>query len=120
MSFGQQQIDMGYARRPNGTGPFVIQAHTFKANNGNSSPTFEPAGAAASMLAYPNPAQQILHIALSGAAYDTPLTVSDISGKTLRTLAAQPQQDLDVSGWPQGMYFLRWGSVVRKVVVQRQ
>ena len=120
VSFGQQQTDMGYARRPNGTGPFVIQAHTFKANNGNSSPTYEPSVAAATLLlAYPNPAQQTLSVRLSGGTYDTPLTVSDISGKTLHTLTAQPQQDVDVSSWPQGMYFLRWGAVAKKVVVQR-
>ena len=32
-SFGEQQIDMGYARVPNGTGSFVIQFPTFSNNN---------------------------------------------------------------------------------------
>jgi len=118
LSFGQQQTDKGYARVPNGTGPFVIQTHTFKANNGGSSPTYEPnLGEKATMQAYPNPAQQSLRVVLSGADYDTPLIVSDVSGKILHTLTSQAQQDMDVSRWPQGMYFLRWGSVVRKVVV---
>ena len=31
--FGQQTADQGYARVPNGTGPFVIQDPTFGANN---------------------------------------------------------------------------------------
>ena len=31
--FGEQQTDMGYARVPNGTGPFVIQTPTFSDNN---------------------------------------------------------------------------------------
>lgn len=33
VSFGQQVSDKGYARVPNGTGPFVIQAATFHASN---------------------------------------------------------------------------------------
>ena len=32
-TFGEQQTDMGYARVPNGTGPFVIQFPTFLENN---------------------------------------------------------------------------------------
>ena len=33
LTFGEQQTDMGYARVPNGTGPFVIQNPTFLENN---------------------------------------------------------------------------------------
>jgi len=33
LTFGEQQTDMGYARVPNGTGPFVIQSPTFSNNN---------------------------------------------------------------------------------------
>jgi len=36
-TFGEQETDMGYARVPNGTGDFVIQAPTFFANNEQSS-----------------------------------------------------------------------------------
>ena len=35
--FGQQEVDMGYARSPNGVGDFVIQSPTFSANNDQSS-----------------------------------------------------------------------------------
>ena len=33
LTFGEQQTDMGYARVPNGSGPFVIQYPTFSNNN---------------------------------------------------------------------------------------
>ena len=33
LTFGEQQTDMGYARVPNGIGPFVIQSPTFSNNN---------------------------------------------------------------------------------------
>jgi len=35
VSYGRQELNLGYARTPNGTGDFRIQAPTFKANNGN-------------------------------------------------------------------------------------
>ncbi|WP_179339617.1 CotH kinase family protein [Winogradskyella ludwigii] len=35
ITFGEQTTDMAYARNPNGTGDFVIQAPTFNANNEN-------------------------------------------------------------------------------------
>jgi len=35
--FGEQQVDMGYARSPNGTGEFIIQHPTFFLNNNLSS-----------------------------------------------------------------------------------
>ena len=39
--FGEQQVDMGYARSPNGTGDFVIQHPTFFFNNDFSSSAIE-------------------------------------------------------------------------------
>ena len=33
LTFGEQQTDMGYARVPNGIGPFIIQSPTFSSNN---------------------------------------------------------------------------------------
>ena len=32
-TFGEQEVDMGYARVPNGTGDFIIQSPTFSSNN---------------------------------------------------------------------------------------
>ncbi len=54
VSFGVQTANMGYARIPNGTGNFVIQAPTFNANNENplavNSQEFS-----SSLVAFPNP-----------------------------------------------------------------
>ncbi|HMX41569.1 MAG TPA: T9SS type A sorting domain-containing protein, partial [Saprospiraceae bacterium] len=66
----------------------------------------------------PNPARHTLVVLMEGEAADLPLVVADVSGKIMHTLAAQPAQQLDVSAWAPGMYFLRWGSAVQKVVVQ--
>lgn len=54
VSFGAQTANMGYARIPNGTGNFVIQAPTFNANNEN--PLFiNSLEFSSSLLAFPNP-----------------------------------------------------------------
>jgi hypothetical protein len=39
ITYGQQVTDRGYARVPNGTGAFVIQATTYNANNNIQHPT---------------------------------------------------------------------------------
>jgi hypothetical protein len=56
--FDQQTTDMGYARVPNGTGPFVIQEPTFGAFNGTVA-TFEPGSLADNaILVAPKPCER--------------------------------------------------------------
>ncbi len=55
IEFPEQETDMGYARIPNGTGDFVIQAPTFNSNNegvvGTDNPEFTPIV----LTIFPNP-----------------------------------------------------------------
>lgn len=54
VSFGTQTANMGYARIPNGTGNFVIQAPTFNANN-QQSLAINEIQFAENLIAFPNP-----------------------------------------------------------------
>ncbi|MFN0036395.1 MAG: CotH kinase family protein [Saprospiraceae bacterium] len=118
LSFGQQVTDMGYARLPNGTGPFVIQAPTFGGFNGTV-PTLEPGNSADNAIAVaPNPASEILNIHLLGEKIEGLLLVTDATGRTVLATEAQPTQTLPVADWPAGMYFLKWGNVAAKVVLR--
>lgn len=54
INFGAQTADMGYARIPNGTGNFVIQAPTFNANNEQALGATE-IQFTESLIAFPNP-----------------------------------------------------------------
>ncbi len=117
ISFDQQTTDMGYARLPNGTGPFVIQEPTFGAFNGTV-PTLEPSRAIANnILLAPNPVQDVLNITLLGENIIGQILVTDAIGRTVLETEARPTQSLLVADWPSGVYFLKWGNVVAKVVV---
>ncbi len=63
LSFGEQQTNQGFARLPNGTGEFVIQASTFNDNNENSVSTNELTTSPFSI--FPNPAKEVIYISLN-------------------------------------------------------
>jgi len=118
VSFDQQTTDMGYARVPNGTGPFVIQEPTFGTFNGTV-PTFEPGNLAANAISIaPNPASEILNIKLLGEKIEGRVIATDATGRTVLEMEAVPSQTLLVADWPSGVYFLKWGNVAAKVVLR--
>lgn len=118
ISFDQQQTDLGYARLPNGTGPFVIQEPTFGAFNGTV-PTFEPGGGISNSLSVtPNPATEVLNLRLTGETITGRVLVTDATGRTVLETEALPSQSLYVANWPSGVYFLKWGNLAAKVVVK--
>jgi len=118
ISFDQQTTDMGYARVPNGTGPFVIQEATFGAFNGTVA-TFEPGSLDANVISIaPNPASETLNIQLSGEKIEGSVFVKDATGRTVLETKAQSTQTLYVGDWPSGVYFLKWGNFAAKVLVR--
>ncbi len=118
ISFDQQTTDMGYARLPNGTGPFVVQEPTFGAYNGTVS-TLEPENLETNFIfAAPNPVREILNISLTGENIAGRLVVTDATGRKIADVEAQPQQTLYVADWPSGVYLLNWGNASAKVIVR--
>jgi len=116
--FDQQTTDMGYARVPNGTGPFVIQEPTFGAFNGTVA-TFEPGDLTSNEISVsPNPVSELLNIKLLGEKIAGRIIATDATGRTVLDSEAQPLQTLQVADWPSGVYFLKWGNVATKVVVR--
>ncbi|MBL7795588.1 MAG: CotH kinase family protein [Saprospiraceae bacterium] len=119
VTFGQQQTDMGYARVPNGTGPFVIQAATPGYNNilvGTDEADFESVG----LFLLPNPTAGTFTIRLDRTLDGQPIQISDMTG---RLLYNQEPNNLttDISGnnWPAGMYIVRYAGETRRLVVHR-
>lgn len=118
LSFDQQTTDLGFARLPNGTGPFVIQEPTFGAFNGTVA-SFEPEMSSKNTMEIaPNPAYETLNIKLLGDRVEGRLLITDATGRTVLEINAQPSQSLSVADWPSGLYFLKWGNVAAKVVVR--
>jgi hypothetical protein len=118
ISFDQQLSDKGYARLPNGTGPFVIQEPTFSTFNGTVT-TLEPEiSQTHEIRVFPNPASESLIIDLSGAKTEGNIFITDALGRTILESEAQATQTLFVAEWPKGIYFLKWGKVATKFVVR--
>ena len=118
ISFDEQTSDLGYARIPNGTGPFVIQAPTFGAFNGSVS-TFEPGTSIDHGITIaPNPAFESLRVNLFGGNLEGKVYIMDTTGRTVLETDAQATQTLFVGDWPSGVYFLKWGNAAAKVVVK--
>ncbi len=116
LSFQEQTTDMGYARAPNGTGPFVIQSPTFNASN-NVTAIFSPEEQAPGISVAPNPAHGQMTIVTRNLAIDTRLIIRDITGRPVVETNAMPSQQIDVSHWPAGMYLLTAGQVSIKIIV---
>ncbi|GAB4486753.1 MAG: hypothetical protein OHK0019_00950 [Saprospiraceae bacterium] len=102
LNFPQQVTDKGYARVPNGTGPFVIQNRTFAANNDGVSSSLEPGGEMQVKL-YPTIARDLLNIELSEADSGH-LTVLDMLGKTMLDAPLSSINRLNINGLPPGLY----------------
>ncbi len=120
MSFGQQVTDMGYARVPNGTGPFVIQNRTFAASN-SVTPTSEPS-AALQVKLYPTLTRELLNVELPPIASGS-LTVYDVLGKNmLETALASSLTTVDVGRLTPGLYLAsitaNGKNVTRKFIVK--
>ena len=118
ISFDQQTVDKGYARIPNGTGPFVIQEPTFNTFN-ETVPTLEPEAFTINELRVsPNPASETLNIELVGGIIEGNLLVTDAMGQTIIQTSALSNQTLFVADWPKGIYFLKWANLAAKIVIQ--
>jgi hypothetical protein len=101
LSFGQQISDLGYARVPNGTGPFVIQTATFGATNSTVG-TIVPASE--NWLAIqPTITASSVDIQLTSGEIGQ-LRLIDMQGKTVVTIALEAANTLDMSHLPAGTY----------------
>jgi hypothetical protein len=104
--FEAQTSDMGYARIPNGTGSFVIQAPTFNANNESLSVTtindFNNA-----LVYYPNPTSSLFYI--KNDAFDiNDVKVFNLQGQLLFNTSNNTTNsvEIDFSNYSKGMYLV--------------
>lgn len=114
--FGAIAADMGYARVPNGSGPFVEQTPTFAANNDLVS-AVQDAEVAAAFEAYPNPTAGALTLRCT-----TPMDLQllDATGRRVWSGRVSGSTDLDLGVHAAGSYLLRstTGEVLRVMVVR--
>jgi hypothetical protein len=102
ISYGNQILNKGYARFPNGTGDFVIQEHSFNANNSMVVAVDDIYDVAFTL--YPNPTGDFISI-----ESNQPLRrvlFSDVAGKEVSRIV-NPQFPLNIEGLRSGIYFMR-------------
>ena len=106
ITFGEQQVDMSYARVPNGTGNFQIQDATYNSTNGNSL-SLDDFENNLNVRFYPNPIQSILNIESTSTSIKT-LRINSILGKELfnKSDFDTNKTILDFSNYSKGIYFV--------------
>lgn len=119
VTFGTQTTDQGYARIPNGTGSFKIQAPSFNVNNESVSVSPDALQTSWQLRLYPNPSAGVLTIQ-TNVEEALPAMVADMTGRTVWTGEVSFSRTLDLSGVTAGVYMVKVGSKRGKVVMQGQ
>lgn len=115
VTFGQQTVDLSYSRIPNGTGPFVIKAPTYNDDNEKTVGVVEDA--ASNMAIFPNPASGYFRIVGLAEGKGQLVQITNSMGQLVHAETLTGQGTIYTGGWSNGMYFVRCGNTVKKVVV---
>lgn len=115
ITFGAQVADMGFARIPNGTGPFEIKEPTYNDNNEkvlavNETPV-------ADVKVFPNPANSSFRVSIVNPSKDNRLDIVNAVGQSMYSQIANGTVDIETSTWPAGLYFVRYGTSAKKILV---
>jgi len=102
--FGAMPDDKGYARVPNGNGPFVIQEPTFNLNNESTLAIFENNSTKGFSL-YPNPTNNFIY--LKGATAIEKLAIFNMLGGLVFTQEEFITNQIEISQLKSGMYFIK-------------
>lgn len=113
VDFTELESDKGYARVPNGTGDFVLQDHTFGANNAPTTSLSEANRAPIEL--YPNPTNTNITIDL-GINEIKLITIVDIQGKVIWEKNIYEQTQVDVSEWSAGVYYVKMEEGVKRFI----
>ena len=124
LSYGQQEVNIPSARRPDGMGDFVMQDPTFKANNDWPSSVSELPES--TFKIFPNPAEDVLNIEFEEeiSFENANVTLRNMLGQNLisQKIENTRRSQIDVTRLIPGMYFIevRIGQArkVRKVFVE--
>ena len=103
--------DKGYARVPNGTGAMQYQTHTYDATNQNGTGVYD-VDVNGTMRVYPNPANNRIYIL--GATEG--VSIFNMMGQEV--FEKQHANSVDISNWENGIYFVKSGNSVVKIIKQ--
>lgn len=101
LEFGEQEINKGFARRPNGTGSFMQQTATFNANNDTASNN--DLSQSESIQITPNPVQE--RVTLDRKTRNEKFYISTAEGRVVQS-GKLDGNSCDVSSLQSGIYFI--------------
>lgn len=107
VDFSNLESDQAFARNPNGTGSFVIQAPTFAFNNEEVS--VQEKAELSNVFIYPNPTQGELFLSTQEAE-QAHVTVYDLRGAAVHSewMFGSGVHQMDLNALAPGMYILQW------------
>jgi hypothetical protein len=103
--------DKGFARVPNGTGPMQYQTHTYNSINQNET-GFIDVSLTNKMRVYPNPSNNRIYILGSSEG------VSVFNMIWQEVFHKKQVKSIDISNWENGIYFVKSGNSVVKIIKQ--
>ena len=103
--------DKGFARVPNGTGAMQYQTHSYNAINQNSTAVLD-VNISGNMRVYPNPSNNKIYILGDTES----VSVFNMMGQEV--FYKQEVKSIDISNWENGIYFVKSGNSVIKIIKQ--
>ena len=117
VAFGAQQADKGYARVPDGTGSFRIQAPTFNASNERSTAVRTGRSISQGLFLFPNPADESFTVRITEVSKGEVLEVFGPAGQLLLRQPALEENIIRSDSWPHGLYYIRCGNKGGRIAI---
>ena len=117
VAFGAQQADKGYARVPDGTGSFRIQAPTFNASNERSTTVRTGRSTSQGLFLFPNPADESFTVRITDVGVGQVLEVFGPAGQLLLRQPALEENTIRSNSWPPGQYYIRCGNKGGRIAI---
>lgn len=113
--FNEQETDFTFGRWPNGTGSFIQMLSTLgEENTQYITGTSMENNMQDEFCIYPNPTDGLIHISTPDPHSD--VRIYNTMGKIF--YQGSYQKTLDLSSFPPGLYFLKTGSYIGKIIVR--
>lgn len=118
VAFGPQEANKGYARVPDGTGTFRIQAPTFNSSNERATALRFPRRISDGLFLFPNPADGGFTVRIPAVQAGRFIEIFGPTGQLLLRQPALEENNIATSAWPPGVYFVRCDDKGGRVLIQ--
>ena len=118
ITFGQQKTDISYARRPNGTGNFVLQTPTFNANNNTGTTSTEDILLENDVQLFPNPANTEGVTVRLNSDKMMSITAYNTLGQVVFQGKIRGESFIETHDWQRGLYFIKIGNISKKLIIK--